>query len=327
MSKTFTNAPRVTTLATADILAGDIGGVSSGITAGNFRKALFAFAAADPLNIGALTAVGNSTITGTLSGITTLTATTLIGTLSSAPQTGITALGTQGADLLFTDAAYDIGKTGATRPRDIFASRNIVAGGTLKVAGTSAVAMDWSGAGTAAQYWQANSAGASLICGIESLAGGGILSGTSGYSAIFGTLGLAPVHFFTQAIVRLTLNSAGSLIFTSAATKIIPGATSLSLRNTADSADNLLIADAGTITTRGNVVVGGTLSIPSGGGPFVTILGNAIIGPRSTGYTNAWTGVSNRLTAYDPSSITLIQLAQRVKALQDDLTVHGLIGA
>jgi hypothetical protein len=34
------------------------------------------------------------------------------------------------ADLLFTDATYDIGKAGATRPRDGFFSRNLVIGGS-----------------------------------------------------------------------------------------------------------------------------------------------------------------------------------------------------
>lgn len=38
-------------------------------------------------------------------------------------------------DLKFTDATYDIGKSGATRPRDGFFSRNVVIGGTLGVTG------------------------------------------------------------------------------------------------------------------------------------------------------------------------------------------------
>ena len=38
-------------------------------------------------------------------------------------------------DLLFVDATYDIGKSGASRPRDLFASRNAVVGGTLGVTG------------------------------------------------------------------------------------------------------------------------------------------------------------------------------------------------
>lgn len=39
-------------------------------------------------------------------------------------------------DLLFTDATYDIGKSGATRPRDGFFSRNVAIGGTLVVSST-----------------------------------------------------------------------------------------------------------------------------------------------------------------------------------------------
>ena len=40
-------------------------------------------------------------------------------------------------DLLFTDNTYDIGKSGATRPRDLFQSRNATIGGTLAVTGVA----------------------------------------------------------------------------------------------------------------------------------------------------------------------------------------------
>lgn len=39
-------------------------------------------------------------------------------------------------DLLFTDAQFDIGKAGATRPRDLFTSRHVTVGGNLTVVGT-----------------------------------------------------------------------------------------------------------------------------------------------------------------------------------------------
>lgn len=55
-------------------------------------------------------------------------------------------------------------------------------------------------------------------------------------------------------------------------------------------------------------------------------LGVQLLGARQTGYA-AMTGVTNRGTVYDPSTITLAQLAARVNALQADLTLHGLIGA
>lgn len=40
-------------------------------------------------------------------------------------------------DLTFTDNLYDIGKSGATRPRDLFLSRNLVVGGTTVHTGTT----------------------------------------------------------------------------------------------------------------------------------------------------------------------------------------------
>ena len=53
----------------------------------------------------------------------------------------------------------------------------------------------------------------------------------------------------------LTVFSPGRLLFTSLASKIVPGATSISHRNNADSADNLLISDAGNLTARGTLAL------------------------------------------------------------------------
>lgn len=47
---------------------------------------------------------------------------------------------TMTGDLKFTDATYDIGKSAATRPRDLFLSRNATVGGTLAVTGTADLA-------------------------------------------------------------------------------------------------------------------------------------------------------------------------------------------
>lgn len=46
---------------------------------------------------------------------------------------------TMGGDLLFTDGLYDVGKTGATRPRDGFFSRNFTIGQVLTVVGNSSL--------------------------------------------------------------------------------------------------------------------------------------------------------------------------------------------
>lgn len=49
--------------------------------------------------------------------------------------------------------------------------------------------------------------------------------------------------------------------FTGAASELVPGVTSFSVRNNADSADNLIILDAGTATLRGSLVLTSTNSV------------------------------------------------------------------
>jgi hypothetical protein len=53
--------------------------------------------------------------------------------------------------------------------------------------------------------------------------------------------------------------------------------------------------------------------------------GTKVVGARDTGYV-AFTGTTNKGTSYATGSVTLIQLAERVAALQASLTTHGLIG-
>ena len=50
-----------------------------------------------------------------------------------------------------------------------------------------------------------------------------------------------------------------------------------------------------------------------------------MVGSRVTGW-GAPTGTANR-AAFDTGAISINQLAQRVKALIDDLRAHGLIGS
>lgn len=57
----------------------------------------------------------------------------------------------------------------------------------------------------------------------------------------------------------------------------------------------------------------------------IRINGTGVVGPRKTGWAGP-TGTAAR-TAFDTATVTLADLAQRVKALLDDLISHGLIGA
>jgi len=68
--------------------------------------------------------------------------------------------------------------------------------------------------------------------------------------------------------------------------------------------------------------VGGDTNISSGS--VYRVNGTNVVGSRITGW-GAPTGTSSR-GAFDIGIVTLSALAQRVKALIDDLTTHGLIG-
>jgi hypothetical protein len=56
------------------------------------------------------------------------------------------------------------------------------------------------------------------------------------------------------------------------------------------------------------------------------INGVQVAGARQTGWT-AMTGSADKSTTYAVGSVTLLQLAGRVKALQDAMTLQGQIGA
>src|SRR3990167_8775744 len=73
---------------------------------------------------GAWTFSGNQTFTGNV-------------TIGNAVGDTLTVTSTIVSNLIFTDATYDIGASGATRPRDLFLSRNATIGGTIGVTGAA----------------------------------------------------------------------------------------------------------------------------------------------------------------------------------------------
>jgi hypothetical protein len=120
----------------------------TGITVPNGRKAHLYVDGTNVIQMFDFVDINGGTIDGTAIGgaaaaaaaFTTLTAsgaTTLNGAvaLGDAGADLITVPGTINSNLLFTDATYDIGASGATRPRDMFLSRNLTVGGTLTLAG------------------------------------------------------------------------------------------------------------------------------------------------------------------------------------------------
>lgn len=81
-------------------------------------------------------------------------------------------------DLLFTDATYDIGKSGASRPRDLFQSRNATIGGTLAV--TGATTLSSTVATGALTVTGAASVSSTLASGPLTVTGNETVSGTLG---------------------------------------------------------------------------------------------------------------------------------------------------
>lgn len=200
------------------------------------------------------------------------------------------------SDIIFTDATYDIGKTGATRPRDGFFSRNVAAGGTLGVTGlatltggvvagaavqvTNTGQLFYSNSATTQSVYQrfSNTSG-DLILGLNASVGGSPLANSLAYSTCFGSITSTYLHLGTNNTVQLTIDPTGIIILAKAASKIVPGVTSLSLRNNTDSADNLLITDAGNVTIRGTV---NGMGISTGGLTFASA--NASIVPGATSF-------------------------------------------
>lgn len=69
------------------------------------------------------------------------------------------------------------------------------------------------------------------------------------------------------------------------------------------------------------------MSLYSGAGDELKIKGKNVVGKRKTGWQRA-AGTATR-TSFNTATVTTAELAQRVKALIDDLhddTGHGLIG-
>jgi hypothetical protein len=66
----------------------------------------------------------------------------------------------------------------------------------------------------------------------------------------------------------------------------------------------------------------GILNMPNSGA--LQINSTKVVGVQDTGFT-AFTGTTNKGTAYATGTVTLIQLSERVAALQASLTTHGLI--
>jgi hypothetical protein len=128
---------------------------------------------------------------------------------------------------------------------------------------------------------------------------------------------------------RLTINSSG-LTLTDATTVALIAATATTANVFNTVATTINFAGAATALTIGATTGTMTLRNPtinfSNASGVLQINGTQVVRARETGYT-AFTGTTNKVTSYATGTVTLVQLAERVAAIQASLTTHGLIGA
>ena len=113
-------------------------------------------------------------------------------------------------------------------------------------------------------YTDVRNAFNNLVTGSNRLAGGISINGaltviSGGVTVTAGGLTVASGGL-TVSLGNLAV-TAGDITMAAAASQLVPGATSFSLRNTADSADNLIIVDAGAATFRSSASFSGDVTV------------------------------------------------------------------
>lgn len=142
------------------------------------------------------------------------------------------------------------------------------------------------------------SAGGISVTGNSTITGtlGGLtgLTVASGGASVVGGLVTDTLHVTSTSALDGDVTIGARLIFSTAVAKIIPGATSISLRNNADNADNVLITDSGNVTIRGLLTTTSTApginfnyaATAAGTGAAPTLPANTPTG--ATGGTGKW---------------------------------------
>lgn len=225
------------------------------------------FSSTVTVSSGGIAVTGASTITGTLGGITTLTATTLAGTLSTASQPNVTTM----AGLV---------------------SVGTIATGTWNA---TVITTTYGGTGLASYtagdltYYASGTTFTKLAIG----AANRVLTST----------GSAPQWVAGLSITTLSLSS--TLTMTASASVLIPGATSFAIRNNGDSANNLLVNDAGDVTVRnGFTVTAGGMTVSSGTSAFQAVTATTYVGSSTGQFGGTLTVTTGGVTVTGASTIT-----------------------
>ena len=145
-------------------------------------------------------------------------------------------------NLIFTDNTYDIGASGATRPRNYFGAGNMIIGGTLSVTGASTITslaatsgsfsttLSVTGASTLAAVSATSGSFSSIITATGAITSSGGLAGTNGtFSGLLSVSGFGTHAFSSGGTggMKLTLTNVSTGAGDYAEQQIINGTTSL----------------------------------------------------------------------------------------------------
>lgn len=212
-------------------------------------------------------------------------------------------------DLVPHGAQFHYAVLGVTHPDEWETGEGEVSGGTLVrtplASSANGMAVDFSAglktiALTVAATWFAEQA--------DALAAKAGLAG----AAFVGPISAPELRLVND----LAIADGGTGASSAAAARINLGLGTLAIQSgTAVSISGGTINGLSGLSVAGNVDIGG----------HVRIDGTKVIGNRVAGWSAA-TGANSRAT-FDVATVTVSQLAQRIKALIDDLISHGLIGS
>lgn len=232
-----------------------------------------------PFTLGATSVTSTGTQLNYLNAATGTTGTTSTNLVFSGNPTiaGATFTG----NLLFTDAIYDIGASGATRPRDGYFSRNLTVG---SVASFATVTIQGGNSTGATLYVQSGN-GVSSNLELKSTSGSStadlFLSATSTH-AYLGNVNAFPIDFYTTNAIRMTIQSGGEV----------------DVGTTTARGGSQLFAVAGGTGTNGDIIAGTRFTCTTDG--CSPVAGGATAGT----FTVTTTGVSTPVVTMGGSGFT-----------------------
>ena len=147
-----------------------------------------------------------------------------------------------------------------------------------------------------------NLTGPITVTGNETVTGNLTVNGTT---TLAGTTTGALSTGAVSAGGDLTILSAFRLLFGAAVSKLVPGATSFSIRNNADNADNLLISNAGAATVRAGLTVTAGGETITAGGLTVTGAPDVTLGTAASRIVPGATSLSFRNNANNADNLIL----------------------